>query len=816
MSKKKSILDRSLQAKLVLVVGICLVVVGGVIIAYSAIVSYNSAVANAKVNVINEANLQANQVEQSFNLAFDTSRTLSNMLATYKKFGNNELIDRDYINALLKDELEKNPGFFGTYTLWEPNFDGKDSEFANTASSDASGQMIPYWNRGGTNGAIRFDIMVGYNDEGTGDFYLIPKNNPVETIIDPFPYPVGDTTVLMASLIDPIVVNGKFYGITGVDLSLDSLQKFADEVDISNKTGQLELISNNGTIAAATGHPERVNTNIQDELKDAKTYLDAIQKGEQKELITDGNLVIYNPVYFGTTTTPWSVRVSIPYNIIIAKAKQDALYMILIAVALILAGLFGIWFLIGAVAIKPLKVMAGALQNLQSGDLNRDIPQAVKDIIMGRDDEIGVAGKGLGNTEIYLIEMAGVAGKIAEGNLTVTVTPRSEKDELGIAFKKMVENLRDMITQVAENAKELTSASNELATVAEQAGHATNQIATTIQQVASGITQQTDAVNKTATSAEQMDRAIGGVAKGAQDQSMAVTNASTITNSISTAIQQVTANAQTSAAGAAQAAETAKKGAKTIEDTLAGMQQIKNKVGLSSGKVQEMGQRSNQINAIVETIDDIASQTNLLALNAAIEAARAGEHGKGFAVVADEVRKLAERSSIATKEIGTLIHEIQTTVAEAVKAMNESAVEVENGVSLAEQSGQALSGILKAAEMVNRQAEEIAAAASNISVSSNELVDSMDSVSSVVEENTASTEEMSASSAEVTQAIESIASVSEENSAAVEEVSASTEEMSAQVQEVTASAVTLANMAETLNKLVARFVLSVEKVDQES
>jgi methyl-accepting chemotaxis protein len=209
-----------------------------------------------------------------------------------------------------------------------------------------------------------------------------------------------------------------------------------------------------------------------------------------------------------------------------------------------------------------------------------------------------------------------------------------------------------------------------------------------------------------------------------------------------------------------------------VSARISGKNGISTKVSDSASKVQEMGTRSEQISAIIETIADIASQTNLLALNAAIEAARAGEHGKGFAVVADEVRKLAEKSAGATKEITGLVKGIQHSVAQAV-------------------------------DLTNLAAQEMKSAASD-------LDSAIQSVAAVVKENTAAVDQMSNRTTSVLKSVENIASISEENSAAVEEVSASAEEMTAQVEEVATSAGEMARLAASLRKSIGKISLERE------
>lgn len=456
--------------------------------------------------------------------------------------------------------------------------------------------------------------------------------------------------------------------------------------------------------------------------------------------------------------------------------------------------------LITRAIVRPVREVTRAAGEIAEGDITQSVEYHAS-------DEIGTMADAFRRMIAYLQEMAAAAGALAEGDLTATVTPQSEKDVLGNAFARMIGTFRESVGRLVDNAQSLSAASAQLASAADQAGQAANQINETIQQVADGTSQQSESVNRTAGSVDQMSRAIEGVSTGAQKQAEAVARSSEVTGQMATVIEQVANNARSGAQGATNAAQTARSGAETVQENVNGMGTIKAKVDLSAQKVEEMGKRSEQIGVILETIDDIASQTNLLALNAAIEAARAGEHGKGFAVVAEEVRKLAERTATATKEIGGLIGEVQSTVVEAVEAMKESAGEVDSGVARANEAGDALGEILRAVEEVTQQVEEISAAAAQMESSSNELVDAMNAVSSVVEENTAATEEMAAGSNEVTHSIESIASISEENSAAVEEVSAATEEMSAQVQEVSASAETLSEMAADLHAIVNQFKL---------
>jgi methyl-accepting chemotaxis protein len=484
------------------------------------------------------------------------------------------------------------------------------------------------------------------------------------------------------------------------------------------------------------------------------------------------------------------------------RVNQASIWFTLIGLGTICASLV-VGLLVTASIVRPVRSLRNVAVRLAQGDLDQEVPYEAK-------TEIGELAEAFRTMIAYQSAMADVACHISKGDLRQDVTPASDNDRLGVAFSEMLISLRGMAGQIAKTAEQLGTASGLMAQASDQAGGATSQISTAIHHVADGAAHQTESIAMAMAFMDQISSTVQRVHDGANGQSSAVRQATEVTQQLIALVEDVSVSAQAQAKRAGESVSVTQTSGHAVEETIAGMKQIKSKVDLTTQKMQDLGNRSEQIGMIVETIDDIASQTNLLALNAAIEAARAGEHGKGFAVVADEVRKLAEKSAVATKEISGLVKGIQQTLGEAAQAMVESNQEVVKGVELANKSGSALETILETTVTSQRSGEEIAAAAQKMTVMAERLVKAVDSVSAVADENAGATVEVLVEVHEVTNTIQGIAAVSEENSAAAEEVNAGAEEMTAQVEEVTASAQELAEMARLLRDFVSRFKLKEE------
>ena len=406
-----------------------------------------------------------------------------------------------------------------------------------------------------------------------------------------------------------------------------------------------------------------------------------------------------------------------------------------------------------------------------------------------------------------LKEVSSVLNKQAENDFTRTISSdfKGDLNKLKVAMNKASSNQVEVVQMLKNISQDLAQSSEQLIQVSEQANQATNQIANASQQVARGASDQATAMQDTMKALDQLIRAIDQIAHGAQEQARLIEKNVNMVSQVSAAITQVSGSTVTMTGSAKSASDTAEKGAEMVQKTIKGMEEIKTTINAAAEKMGDLGTRSREIGKIVAAINDIADQTNLLALNAAIEAARAGEQGRGFAVVADEVRKLAERASASTKEIAELIGGIQNGVAQTITAMEKGTEQIANGYELANRAGGSLEEILKRSREMGEQVEQISGATQQLSSMSTEMVKLSDNISAIVEENTAATEEMAATAKTVSRSVEEVAGVAEENSAATQEVSAAAEEISAQVQQVVASGGELSQMAKEFKNLVSKY-----------
>ncbi|MET3194116.1 methyl-accepting chemotaxis protein [Gottfriedia sp. OAE603] len=283
--------------------------------------------------------------------------------------------------------------------------------------------------------------------------------------------------------------------------------------------------------------------------------------------------------------------------------------------------------------------------------------------------------------------------EVSNGNLSIDLVTIKNKDEIGELakdFNTMTINLKDIIVKVIENSQLVASTSEELSASAEETSRAS----------------------------EQITDSIIGIAEGSEQQENSSREAYIVVKEISSGMEQAATSIQTVADNSLSTTEKAIHGNKVLEKTVEQMNMINDTVNNTSIIANGLGEKSNEIGNIVTIITEISEQTNLLALNAAIEAARAGEQGKGFAVVADEVKKLAEQSRTASKQISELVILIQNEVKKVISSMDEGSQEIKNGIHLVSESGENFRDIVKMIEEVSSQTQEVSAIFEEVNASS--------------------------------------------------------------------------------------------------
>jgi len=602
-------------------------------------------------------------------------------------------MSREQLISLIKENVEKNPKILGTYIGWEKNaLDHNDAAYIGSAVigiDPANGRFLPWWFRN-TDGSLGVDKLADVDDQKTlstgvraSEYYLCSKETKKPCVIDPAPYKVGDKIVMLASFIEPIMLNGAFQGIVGADLSVNFIQEMllGANQKLYGGAGQMTLIGGNGRIVAYTKDTSKFGEKVSDIL-DAEQIANManLKRGEVTYSVNKdkGRIELYLPFGIGQTDARWTLMLQLPLNAVMAdlqtlqadldaQRKSDTFGMAMVGLIIAAIGLLVIW-LVGHGIARPLKQMVAMLDDIAKGegDLTRRLSS-------DRSDELGSIAKG---------------------------------------FNTFLAKLQAMITQVVTSVQSVSDSSEHTADIA---------IRTNI-----GIQKQMAEIDQVATAVQEM----------------------------TATAQDVARNATQAAQAASHADQAAGQGMQIVRDTSNSIGVLAVEIGKAVEVVQTLAKDSENINAILTAIRGIAEQTNLLALNAAIEAARAGEQGRGFAVVADEVRNLAQKTQKATEEIQSMIQQLQQGTRDVVRVMEDSQHRTDESVQHAAKAAEALETITQAVSVINDMNTQIASAAEEQSAVADDINRNVINIGQVANEVAGGADESSSASAGLTKLAE--------------------------------------------------------------
>ncbi|MCE9648233.1 MAG: HAMP domain-containing protein [Parvibaculum sp.] len=550
-----------------------------------------------------QAREQATHVANLLNPEISVAKTIASAGIAAVRSGS---ANRTAFDAFLEQTLKDHPSVLGTWIGFEPNaFDGNDAAFAHANGYDQTGRYVPYFARG-KGGAISRAALADYDQAGAGDYYQLAKTSGHAVAIEPYVYEVDGEQVLMTSMTFPILIDGKFAGVGGVDLKLDEIRAIVGKAKPLG-TGYVKVISNTG-LYVADHDASRIGKKAY-ELDLTKDVTDAAMAGEEKLFPSivnkEGEATVRAtaPVILNGMSTPWSVVVTVPEETLFQANKSLILAGLLTGI-LTFIGAAGVAYFVGNAVAKPIRGMTAAMKRLADGDHRTDIPARE------RKDEIGAMAAAVQVFKDNAIEMERVKGEREEDERRAAAEKKRMMGELASSFESKVGSL---VQSLSAAATEMESTASSMTSLAEQGN------------------------SKAMT-----------VASASEQTSANVQTVATATEELSASIQEISKQVASSARIANQA----------VDDARA-----------TDGVVQELAVGAQKIGEIIQLINDIAGQTNLLALNATIEAARAGDAGKGFAVVASEVKSLATQTAKATEEISAQISQIQGATNQAVTAI---------------------------------------------------------------------------------------------------------------------------------------------------
>lgn len=778
-----------------------------VTLSYVSIKLRQNAIVEAKKLANSVALQKANDIKSNLDGGIAISRTMADIIKDYVDLpqSQREQMEKD----LLVNVLDNNPEYDATWLSWEleaidPDW---DKSFGRRRSTY-------YYQDGQLNETIDSVNLEG--DDLNGIYYRHKKQKN-EGITEPYFYSNyeknGINQILGLSQNAPILVDGKFVGLIGSDLSLEDYSQMTEFDDFDR--GYAFLMSNNGAIVAH--RDKELRTHLIDTLgfvlEDNTDLKEIIKQGEFKAFLTHDRsfeeevYVAIAPIPVGRSNTPWSVGLVVPISEI-TKSFNETFNITLLVGIIGLALLSLVIWRIASQIINSIEKSNDLLKDLALGELNQE-----KKLVIESEDELGEMANSVNVLVDELSKKATFSKEVGEGNLDSNFIVSSQQDELGHSLLKMRNNLKGVLDEVKAVVEEAGVSGNlnaRISTEGKQGGwsdlsEAVNHL---LQSVSAPVMAVNNIVNAMAEgdltqrfhekasgdmaslsgnlnkALDSLNELLINIAENANiidessaEMSVVSEEMNTNTKEIASAISEMSGGAQTqvskvdessnliegilrSANAMGERAETINEAAKVgVSSSEKGLEMV-NKVVFNMVDISEystktnhsikvLTERSAEITRVLSVITEIASQTNLLALNAAIEAAQAGDAGRGFAVVAEEIRKLAEDSQNSAKEIEKLVKDVQSDTTEAANVIEIMSKSVQNGEQASKEASEVFKEISDSSDKTFRHSQEILEATRVQAKDINEVVAITENVVVIAEETAAGTEEVASSATEL-------------------------------------------------------------------
>jgi len=629
---------------------------------------------------------------------------------------------RTFFNFILDGITRENSGIIAAWCVWEPNaLEGDDKQFMGTKGTSISGRFAPYyyWDHG----IVRQTVLEDFEDPA----YVLPKKTGLPVILDPYEYEVGGKTLLITSVAFPIRNNGNVVGVIGFDLPLTEIQKIS-QTQKPFPDSITAVFSNSGTVIAHFDE-NRIGQNMKDTEGDmAGKHIDnlmsSVKTGKSYsftnyiDVIGKEMRIFIIPIPFGETKITWSYAIAVMVDTIMSPVYEMIFITIVISALVLFFVVFAAVFLSRSIS-KPIVKAADTLKDISEG----------------------------------------------EGDLTRNIAVHS-KDEIGnlaLYFNKTIEKIRILIITIKNETITLNNTGNELASNMTETAAAINEINANIQSMKGRILNQSAGVSETHMTMEQVVANINKLNNHIENQSDNISQASS-------AIEQMAANINSVTETLVKNSENVKTLKEASEAGRGGLHEMTN-------DIQEIASESEGLMEINSVMENIASQTNLLSMNAAIEAAHAGDAGRGFAVVADEIRKLAENSSEQSKIIGDVLKKIKKSIDKVIISTGnvlkkfeaiDSSVRIvseqeDNILTAMEEQGKGSKQILDVVSNVNEITKQVKNGSNEMLEGANEVIQESNNLEKATQEITSGMNEMASGAEQINTAVHHVNEISARN-----------------------------------------------------